>query len=59
MTFETPGYRYDDPSLAEQEALAAVNAAALADPNYVDPWGAMLLGEEVPDAEEPAPPTGA
>jgi hypothetical protein len=42
MTFETPGYRYDDPTLAEQEALAAENAAALADPNYIDPWDHLL-----------------
>lgn len=42
MTFETPGYRYDDPSIEEQEALAAENAAALADPNYIDPWDHLL-----------------
>lgn len=32
----------DDPSLAEQERLAAENAAALEEPNYVDPWDHLL-----------------
>ena len=32
----------DDPSLEEQERLAAENAAALEDPEYVDPWAVLL-----------------